>query len=248
MAHRGGLLRSGGGVGGWIGAATMVNDPQHTVRRVGGEVAAKASQQGYRVLGRTERFRGRIFQVHSDEIETPAGERTHRDYVVHIGSVGVVALDDHDQVVLIRQYRHALGRQLWELPAGLVDVPGETLPEVAHRELAEETDLTAGRLDLLLDLHLSPGVSDERIRVFLARQLAPAARPHLRTHEEATITVRRFPLNQAVAMVFDGQVTNAPAVAGLLATARARDLGWATLRPADSGDPADPADPADPTG
>lgn len=197
-------------------------------------MAAKASQQGYRVLSRSEPFRGRIFQVRSDEIETPAGERTRRDYLVHIGSVGVVALDDRGRVVLIRQYRHALGRELWELPAGLVDVPGETLPEVAHRELAEETDLTAARLDLLLDLHPSPGVSDERIRVFLARELAPADRPHRRTHEEAAITVRRFPLEQAVAMIFDGQVTNAPAVAGLLATARARDLGWSPLRPADS--------------
>lgn len=198
-------------------------------------MATKASQHGYRVLSRTELFRGRIFQVRSDEIETPAGERTHREYLVHIGSVGVVALDDREQVVLIRQYRHALGRPLWELPAGLVDVPGETLPEVAHRELAEETDLTAGRLDLLLDLHPSPGVSDERIRVFLARQLAPAPRPHVRTHEEATITVDRFPLDVAVGMVFDGQVTNGLAVAGVLAAARARDLGWAPLRPADAG-------------
>ncbi|MPZ28524.1 MAG: NUDIX domain-containing protein [Micromonosporaceae bacterium] len=189
---------------------------------------------GYRVVRRSEPFAGRVFRVRSDEIETPAGERTRRDYLVHVGAVGVVALDEREQVVLVRQYRHALGGELWELPAGLVDVPGETLPEVAARELAEETDLTACRLDLLIDLHPSPGVSDERIRIFLARELAPAPQPHQRVHEEATMTVSRFPLDQAVGMIFDGRITNGAAVAGLLAAARARDLAWAPLRPADS--------------
>lgn len=187
---------------------------------------------GFRVVERSEPFVGRVFRVRSDEIETPAGERTRRDYLVHVGAVGVVALDEREQVVLVRQYRHAVGGELWELPAGLVDVPGETLPEVALRELAEETDLIAGRLDLLIDLHPSPGVSDERIRIFLAQDLAPAPHPHHRVHEEATMTVSRFPLDQAVGMIFDGQITNGAAVAGLLATAHARDLAWAPLRPA----------------
>ncbi|MGH3682682.1 MAG: NUDIX domain-containing protein [Natronosporangium sp.] len=187
---------------------------------------------GYRVVSRSEPFAGRVFRVRSDEIETPAGERTRRDYLLHVGAVGVVALDEREQVVLVRQYRHAVGGELWELPAGLVDVPGEALPDVAVRELAEETDLTAGRLDLLVDLHPSPGVSNERIRIFLARDLAPAPRPHQRVHEEATMTVARFPLDQAVRMVFDGRITNGAAVAGLLAAARARDLAWAPLRPA----------------
>lgn len=188
----------------------------------------------YRVVSRSEPFTGRVFRVVSDEIETPAGERTRRDYLVHVGAVGVVPLDEREQVVLVRQYRHALGRELWEIPAGLVDVAGETLPQVARRELAEETDLTAGRLDLLLDLHPSPGVSDERIRIFLARDLAPAPHRHQRIHEEATMTVARFPLDQAVQMVFDGQITNGAGVTGLLATARARDLAWVPLRPTDS--------------
>lgn len=187
---------------------------------------------GYRVVNRSEPFTGRVFRVRSDEIETPAGERTRRDYLLHVGAVGVVALDEQERVVLVRQYRHAVGGDLWELPAGLVDVPGEALPDVARRELAEETDLTAGRLDLLVDLHPSPGVSNERIRIFLARELASAPHPHPRVHEEATMTVSRFPLDQAVGMVFDGQITNGAAVSGLLATARARDLAWAPLRPA----------------
>jgi ADP-ribose pyrophosphatase len=175
-----------------------------------------------------------VFRVLSDEIVTPAQERTRRDYLVHVGAVGVVALDEHERVVLVRQYRHAVGDALWELPAGLRDKAGETLPQVALRELAEETDIQAGRLDLLVDLHTSPGCSNEQIRIFLARDLSAAPAPHPREHEEATMTVDRVALGDAIQMIFDGTITNAAAVAGLLATARARDLGWAPLRPADT--------------
>jgi 8-oxo-dGTP pyrophosphatase MutT (NUDIX family) len=188
----------------------------------------------FRVASRLERFQGPVFRVFTDQVEMPDGEVVARDYLRHIGAVAVVALDERDRVVLVRQYRHPVGRELWELPAGLVDVAGEQLPEVAARELAEEADLRAGRLDLLVDLHPSPGVSDERIRVFLARDLSPAPQPHARQHEEATMSVARIGLDDSVQMVFDGQITNATAAAGLLATARARDLGWSPLRPVDA--------------
>ena len=104
----------------------------------------------------------------------------------------------------------------------------------AARELAEETDLRAGRFDLLIDLHTSPGFSTETIRLFLARDLSPvpAADRHLRTDEEADIEIAWFDLDEAVAMVLRGEISNAAAVAGLLAAARTRDDGWATLRPA----------------
>jgi 8-oxo-dGTP pyrophosphatase MutT (NUDIX family) len=183
----------------------------------------------YRVVSRVERFQGPVFQVLTDEVEMPDGQVAARDYLRHIGAVGVVALDEQERVVLVRQYRHAVGRELWELPAGLVDIAGEQLPEVARRELAEEADLSTGRLDLLIDLHPTPGVSDERIRIFLARELSPAPHPYQREHEEAMLTVARFPLDDAIQMIFDGQITNGAAVAGVLATARARDSGWTVL-------------------
>jgi ADP-ribose pyrophosphatase len=152
----------------------------------------------------------------------------------------VAALDDAGRIVLVRQYRHPLGRQLWELPAGLIDVPGELLPAAAARELAEEADLTAARWDLLVDLHPSPGCSDEFIRIFLARDLAPVpeALLHARTHEETHLMTQRIDLDEAVRMALSGEITNAACVAGVLATARARDLGWTTLRPADAPLPA----------
>lgn len=191
------------------------------------------------VVSRTERFSGRVFSVVTDRVTMPGGGAADRDYLRHVGAVGVVALDDQGRVVLINQYRHAVGGRLWELPAGLRDVQGEDLSVGALRELAEEADLRAGRIDVLLDLHSSPGMTNEQVRIFLARDLSPVPAPerHDRTDEEADIEVRWVPLDEAVVMVFAGEITNASAVAGVLAAARARDLGWAPLRPADTPTP-----------
>jgi 8-oxo-dGTP pyrophosphatase MutT (NUDIX family) len=125
-------------------------------------------------------------------------------------------------VVLIKQYRHPLRAAIWELPAGLCDVEGEDESVTAARELAEEADLTAGRIEPLIELHTSPGFSNERVRIFLARDLAPvpAGARHHREAEEADLEVRRVALAEAVAMIFRGEITNAAAVAGLLAAAR----------------------------
>ncbi|MET8553139.1 NUDIX hydrolase [Micromonospora zamorensis] len=190
----------------------------------------------YEVRSREERYRGRIFDVVTEEVTMPGGGTGVRDLVRHVGAVAVVALDDAGQVVLIRQYRHPVGRHLWELPAGLMDVSGEELPAAALRELAEEADLTAGQVDVLVDLHSSPGFTNELVRVFLARDLAevPADERHERRDEEADLQVVRIDLDEAVAMVLAGEITNASAVAGLLATARSRDAGWSTLRRADA--------------
>lgn len=179
---------------------------------------------GYRVLSRVERFRGPVFRVLTDELATPDGHVAERDYILHVGAVGVAAVDDHNQIVLVRQYRHALGRELWELPAGLADVSGEPAVETAARELAEEADLTAGRWDQLVDLHTSPGYSNELIRLYLARDLAPVpdSDRHARTHEEADLVIRHFDLDEAVQMVFSGEITNAACVVGVLAAARMR--------------------------
>ncbi|MEJ3748029.1 NUDIX hydrolase [Actinomycetes bacterium KLBMP 9797] len=174
-----------------------------------------------------------MFDVVSDEVAMPGGGVAQRDYIRHIGAVGVVAVDERDRVVLVRQYRHPLGRALWELPAGLRDVDGEDLAATARRELAEEADLVAGRLDLLVDLHTSPGCSNEMIRLFLARDLTPVpdAERHERHDEEAGLTVAWYDLDEAIGLIFAGEMTNGPAVAGLLAAAHARTANWTTLRP-----------------
>jgi 8-oxo-dGTP pyrophosphatase MutT (NUDIX family) len=187
----------------------------------------------HETLDRTERYAGPIFTVYSDRVTMSGGGTATRDVVVNKGAVGVVALDDLGRVVLIRQYRHPVGERLWEIPAGLRDVQGEDLVRTARRELIEETDWQAGRFDLLLDLQTSPGFSTETIRVFLAREVTPVpeAERHERTDEEADLEIAWFDLDEAVAMILRGEITNASTVAGLLAAARTRDEGWATLRP-----------------
>jgi len=201
----------------------------------------------YRVCSRKERFATSIFRIVTDEVLMPDDRTVERDYMVHTGAVGVVALDNAGRVVLVHQYRHALGKAIWELPAGLVDIDGEPPHEAAVRELAEEVDLRAERWDVIADAHTSPGVSNELIRIFLARDLSPVpdGERHERTHEESTMTVSWFDLDEAVTMALTGQITNAACLVGLLGAAAARERGWATLRPVDAPLPrAEPPAPA----
>ena len=190
----------------------------------------------HQTVARTERYAGPIFTVYSDKVTMSGGGTASRDVVENQGAVGVVALDAVGRVVLIRQYRHPVGQRLWEVPAGLRDVEGEDMLLTARRELAEEADYSAGRYDLLVDLQTSPGFSNEVIRMFLARDLSPVPEQerHERLDEEADIEIGWFDLDEAVAMVLRGEITNSSTAAGLLAAARARDDGWATLRPADA--------------
>jgi 8-oxo-dGTP pyrophosphatase MutT (NUDIX family) len=187
-------------------------------------------------------YTGHVLRLRVDEVRMPGGAVKIREVVEQPGAVGIVALDEDDRVVLIRQYRHPVGEVLVELPAGLLDVPHEPAYGTAARELAEETGLTAGRWDLLVDLRVSPGLSQEAVRVFLARDLAavPAADRYVGTDEETDLGVHRMALDEAVAAVFAGDIQNSLAVTGLLATAYARDHDWSTLQPADSPWPARP--------
>jgi 8-oxo-dGTP pyrophosphatase MutT (NUDIX family) len=166
----------------------------------------------------------------------PAVDVVRREFVRHPGAVAVVALDDDDRVLLLSQYRHPVRRELWEAPAGLLDVAGEDARDAAARELAEEADLTAGRWDVLVDYFTSPGASDEAIRVFLARDLSdvPHGERFEREDEERDMVVESLPLDEAVTLVLSGALHNPSAVAGVLAAAAARAAGWSTLRPADA--------------
>jgi 8-oxo-dGDP phosphatase len=187
----------------------------------------------YEVLSHRERLRNKVFTIVTDEVVMPDGASAERDYMVHVGAVGVVALDEQGQVALIRQYRPAVGTHLWELPAGLIDVEGESLVDAAARELAEEADLIASRWDLLAEVHTSPGCSNEKIRLFLARGLSPVPddERHTRTAEEADLQLRWVPLDEAVAMALSGEITNAACLIGVLGAAAARERDWSTLQP-----------------
>jgi ADP-ribose pyrophosphatase len=191
---------------------------------------------GFTVQSSREVYRGRIMALRVDSVRMPDGIVAIREVMEHLGAVAVVALDPADRVVLIRQYRHPVGQVLVELPAGLLDVPGESAVDTARRELFEEAALRAERWHTLIDLRPSPGISTEAVRVFLARDLTdvPPADRHVGVAEETDLGVHRVDLDDAVRAALAGEVENGAAVAGLLAAARARDAGWAPLRPPDA--------------
>lgn len=196
-------------------------------------------------------FRGRIWDVRRDTVDLGgAGGVVEREFIEHPGAVIVVALRSGaasstgaDEIFLLRQYRHPVGVDEWELPAGLLDVAGEPPPAAAARELAEEADLRAARWHVLVDFHPSAGAMSEAIRVYLARDLAdvPVEQRHVRTAEEADLTAAWVDLDEAQAAVLAGRIGNAGAVVGILAAHAARASGWATLRPPDAPWPQHPA-------
>jgi ADP-ribose pyrophosphatase len=161
----------------------------------------------------------------------PGGTTARREVVEHYGAVAVLALDDDRKVALVYQYRHPLGRRLWELPAGLLDLGGEPPHITAARELKEEAGLAATTWHTLVDLDSAPGFSDESVRVYLATGLTDVGRPEAHD-EEADLTMRWVPLDEAVQMVLSGEIANSIAVGGILAAHTVTDV--TSLRPVDA--------------
>lgn len=162
-------------------------------------------------------YRGSILALRRDEVHMPGGNTAVREVVEHYGAVAVAAVDDAGRVAMIYQYRHPLGHRLWELPAGLLDEPGEDPALAAARELREETGLVAERWTVLADVASSPGFSDETVRIYLARALTDLGRPGEAEHEEADLTVEWFDIGDAADRVLSGQIANSTAAVGVLA-------------------------------
>ena len=191
------------------------------------------------VVSSAELARGRLVTLRTDKVRTPDDERAERDVVIHPGAVAVLALDEAQQVLLIRQYRHPVRRLLWEIPAGLRDVAGEPPWATARRELLEEAGYRARDWRVLADYYTSPGFSTERLRVFLARDLEfvpEAERDFIPEAEEAQLLIAWLPLDEAVRKVFAGDLHNGVAALAILAAYAARSGGFDGLRPADAPD------------
>ncbi|KAA5827198.1 NUDIX hydrolase [Saccharopolyspora hirsuta] len=187
----------------------------------------------FTTLASEDVYVGRILALRADEVGMPGGGHARREVVEHLGAVAVVAVDEQDRVVLLHQYRYPLGRRLWELPAGLLDVAGEEPVRTAQRELAEEAGIAAEEWSVLVDVASSPGFTDESIRIFLATGLSDVDRPEAVGDEEADLVIRRVPFAEAVDMVLAGEIVNSPAVSGLLAAKAVRD-GGRSGRPVDA--------------
>jgi 8-oxo-dGTP pyrophosphatase MutT (NUDIX family) len=137
-------------------------------------------------------------------------------------------------VLMIRQYRHPVARQLWEIPAGLRDVSGEALVDTARRELLEETGYAARDWHALIDSYASPGITSERIRIFLARGLETAQSDHQREGEEKFLRTAWVPLSEAVQAALAGNLHNGATIQGILAARIAGSAGYSGLRSADA--------------
>lgn len=175
------------------------------------------------VLSSDIAFAGRVWDVRRDNVLlADHSEPVVRDYVEHPGAVAVLALREDrggPEIFLIRQYRHPVGASDWEIPAGLLDVPGEPGVDAARRELAEEADLVAARWEELVTFTPSPGGLSEVITVYLATDLAevPEAERHARSEEEAGMPCGWVPLADAVTAVLGGRLRNAPMMLAVLA-------------------------------
>ncbi|MFE9554659.1 NUDIX domain-containing protein [Streptomyces sp. NPDC006692] len=205
-------------------------------------MAIEDTAEHWQVVASATPFTGHKTGVRTDDVVMPDGSVHQRDYQVHPGSVAVLALDDEGRVLVLRQYRHPVRHKLWEIPAGLLDVPGENPLHAAQRELYEEAHVKAEQWQVLSDVYTSPGGSDEAVRIFLARNISEADGERFEVaEEEADMELARVPLGDLVRGVLAGELHNNCLAVGVLALAAALNgEGVEALRPAGAPWPARP--------
>ncbi|GGS00968.1 NUDIX hydrolase [Streptomyces aureoverticillatus] len=202
----------------------------------------KDTAEEWQVTASDTPFVGNKTSVRTDDVVMPDGTVVRRDYQVHPGSVAVLALDDAGRVLVLRQYRHPVRHKLWEIPAGLLDVPGENPLHAAQRELYEEAHVKAEDWRVLTDVYTTPGGCDEAVRIFLARDLAEAEGERFEVfEEESDMELARVPVDELVRGVLAGELHNNCLVVGVLSLVAAlQGDGVESLRPADAPWPARP--------
>jgi ADP-ribose diphosphatase len=167
-------------------------------------------------------YDGKLLHVRRDKVRLPDGGVAEREYIRHPGAVAIIALLDNGELVMERQFRYPLGREMIELPAGKID-PGEPPLETARRELLEETGYTASEWRHLATMHLAIGYSNEHIEIFLARRLM---QKQARLDDEEFLEVFTLPLAQALQWVREGKITDAKTLSGLLWAEKVIDGPW----------------------
>ena len=171
----------------------------------------------FKVLSSQLLFDAPIIAVRKDELAMPNEQVAYRDVVEHMGAVAVAAVNNAGEIAMVHQYRHAVKRRLWELPAGLLDLKDESELAGAQRELVEEAGLKASQWSVLADIVTSPGFCEETARVYLAQDLTEVERPEAFGDEEADMDFAWIKLDEAVAKVLAGEINNSIAVTGIFA-------------------------------
>ena len=173
--------------------------------------AGEYTSMAYTIEQSEKMYQGRAFQVRRDRVRLPDGGLAQLDIVEHVGAVTIVPVDDEDRVWFVRQYRHATGRDLLELPAGTIE-PGEPPEMCAARAILDELGMRAGTLRKLGEFFLAPGYSTEYMHVFLATGLVPDPLPG--DHDEF-LSVERFPLAELDRLVQAGEIQDGKTLAGI---------------------------------
>ena len=173
----------------------------------------------FRRLGEEVRYRGPFLTVVGGTFESPDGDRFEREFIRHPGAVAIVPFVDPDTVLLVRQFRAAIGEDMLEIPAGLLDVDGEAPELTARRELEEETGRRAiGELEPLVEYFPAAGMADHRVQIYVCRASEPCeARPH--GPEEGHMTVEAVRLDDAGQLIADGHIVDGKTIVGLLLAA-----------------------------
>ena len=160
--------------------------------------------------------RGRVFKLNKESLTLRNGVDVDLEVIRHPGAAAVVALKEGDRIVLIRQFRYAVGGDVLEIPAGTLE-KGEDPISCARRELAEETGYAGMEWEKLGEITPVPGYSDECVHLFLAKQLRPSKQ---NLDRDELIEVLDFPIDHAVRMIFSGEIQDAKSIAGLMLAAR----------------------------
>ena len=172
---------------------------------------------------RTEIYKGRVFELISENVTLKNGVTTNMEFVHHPGAAGIIPMLDNNRIILIKQYRHSLREHIWEIPAGTRD-RDETMLACAKRELVEETGYSAGKWIELAEITPVPGYSDERINLFMAMDMK-AAQQNLDQDEMLNVHTVRF--DEALNMIRRGEIRDSKTISGLfLASNWLQDENW----------------------
>jgi ADP-ribose pyrophosphatase len=164
-----------------------------------------------KILQASEMYQGKVFSLIEQQVKLPNGTLIKVETIRHPGAAAIVPMIDKSHIVLIRQYRYAVGDWIWEIPAGTLS-PGEDPKDCARRELSEETAYEAGSLEKIGEIYPVPGYSDDCVHIFLATDLKPKSQ-HL--EEDEILQVKKVPVNKALEMIKKGEIKDAKTIIGI---------------------------------